>query len=120
MPFTDIVDATRKAVELGDHEWRTLLEQHHAVVREHLKRFRGREIGGRNSTSSMESGFDFAYGIDAPMALRTAARTFTGILRRGIGARCPDILAVGPRARHRHREKAFAARQLRLRPCRTK
>jgi class 3 adenylate cyclase len=42
--FTDIVDATRKAVELGDHQWRALLEQHHAVVREHLRRFRGREI----------------------------------------------------------------------------
>jgi hypothetical protein len=24
---------TRKATELGDHDWRQLLEQHHAVVR---------------------------------------------------------------------------------------
>src|SRR5215831_3011359 len=42
--FTDIVDGTRKAVELGDDKWRELLEAHHALVREELKRFRGHEI----------------------------------------------------------------------------
>jgi len=42
--FTDIVGATQKAAELGDRNWRELLEEHHAVVRRELGRFRGREI----------------------------------------------------------------------------
>jgi class 3 adenylate cyclase len=42
--FTDIVDSTAKAVELGDAQWRKLLREHHALVRRQLVRFRGREI----------------------------------------------------------------------------
>jgi pimeloyl-ACP methyl ester carboxylesterase len=42
--FTDIVGATERAASLGDRGWRQLLEQHHAVVRRELARFRGREI----------------------------------------------------------------------------
>lgn len=43
--FTDVVGSTLKASELGDRAWRALLEQHHAVVRDQLARFRGRELG---------------------------------------------------------------------------
>jgi class 3 adenylate cyclase len=42
--FTDIVDSTKVAMELGDKRWKALLEQHNAVVRAELDRFRGREI----------------------------------------------------------------------------
>ena len=42
--FTDIVDSTKRAVELGDRRWRTLLEQHDGIVRQELGRYRGREI----------------------------------------------------------------------------
>ena len=42
--FTDIVGSTKRAVELGDRDWRELLEQHHAIVRRQLARFRGREV----------------------------------------------------------------------------
>src|SRR5436190_1885070 len=42
--FTDIVDATGNAVQFGDEKWRQLLEAHHALIREELTRFRGREI----------------------------------------------------------------------------
>jgi pimeloyl-ACP methyl ester carboxylesterase len=42
--FTDIVDSTRRAVELGDRRWRDLLETHHQTVRHQLARFRGREL----------------------------------------------------------------------------
>ena len=42
--FTDIVDSTARATELGDRRWRRLLEEHDAVVRANLARFRGREI----------------------------------------------------------------------------
>ena len=42
--FTDIVDSTVRAAELGDARWRELVERHHALVRQALIRFRGREI----------------------------------------------------------------------------
>ncbi len=42
--FTDIVDSTKRAVELGDRRWRALLDQHDAVVRREIERFRGREV----------------------------------------------------------------------------
>ncbi len=42
--FTDIVDSTRLAGELGDRRWRGLLEEHQRLVREQLARFEGREI----------------------------------------------------------------------------
>jgi class 3 adenylate cyclase len=42
--FTDIVGSTEKAVELGDHRWKDLLETHHARVRGHISRYRGQEI----------------------------------------------------------------------------
>jgi class 3 adenylate cyclase len=42
--FTDIVDSTRLAGELGDARWRELLERHQALTREQLRRFEGREI----------------------------------------------------------------------------
>ncbi len=42
--FTDIVDSTRRAEELGDRRWRELLEHHQALVRHSLGRFDGREV----------------------------------------------------------------------------
>jgi class 3 adenylate cyclase len=42
--FTDIVDSTKRAAELGDRAWTELTETHHAVVRRLLDRFRGREL----------------------------------------------------------------------------
>jgi class 3 adenylate cyclase len=42
--FTDIVESTSRAAEMGDLRWRELLEAHHATVRAQLARFSGREI----------------------------------------------------------------------------
>ena len=42
--FTDIVESTRRAAELGDRDWHALLDAHDAVVRAQLDRFRGREV----------------------------------------------------------------------------
>src|ERR1700759_2889347 len=39
--FTDIVDSTRRAAEMGDRDWHALLDAHDAVVRAQLARFRG-------------------------------------------------------------------------------
>jgi class 3 adenylate cyclase len=42
--FTDIVDSTRTAAELGDQRWREVLEGHHRAVSDALGRHDGREI----------------------------------------------------------------------------
>jgi class 3 adenylate cyclase len=42
--FTDIVDSTRRAAEIGDRDWRALLDRHDDAVRQELARFRGREV----------------------------------------------------------------------------
>jgi class 3 adenylate cyclase len=42
--FTDIVNATASAAELGDRRWRDLLARHDEDVREELARFGGREV----------------------------------------------------------------------------
>lgn len=42
--FTDIVNSTKLAAELGDRAWRELLSRHHAIVRGMLARYRGTEI----------------------------------------------------------------------------
>jgi class 3 adenylate cyclase len=42
--FTDIVDSTARAAELGDRAWRSLVERHDDVVRGKLADYCGREI----------------------------------------------------------------------------
>jgi class 3 adenylate cyclase len=44
MLFTDIVDSTTRAAELGDRRWRDLLDRHHELLRGEIVRFGGREI----------------------------------------------------------------------------
>jgi class 3 adenylate cyclase/dihydrofolate reductase len=42
--FTDIVDSTRHAAELGDRQWRQLLDRHDQLARREVERWRGRYI----------------------------------------------------------------------------
>jgi class 3 adenylate cyclase len=42
--FTDLVDSTKLATELGDRRWHRTLEQHNQVVGANFARFRGKEI----------------------------------------------------------------------------
>jgi len=78
--FTDVVDGTRKAVELGDEKWRELLEVHHRLVREELRRFRGREID--------TAGDGFLAAFDGPArAIRAAAAIVGRVSQLGIRVR---------------------------------
>ena len=54
--FTDIVDSTSLASDLGDRRWTELLEAHHAVVRAQLARYGGREI--RSTGDGLFATFD--------------------------------------------------------------
>lgn len=42
--FTDLVDSTSRAAELGDHAWKSLLGAHDELVRKSLGDFGGREV----------------------------------------------------------------------------
>jgi class 3 adenylate cyclase len=78
--FTDIVGSTEQAASLGDHRWRTLLDDHDRTVREQLRRFRGREI---NTT-----GDGFVASFDGPArAIRCANAIAEATHRLGIELR---------------------------------
>src|SRR6516165_9765053 len=63
--FTDIVDSTRRAADMGDRDWHALLDAHDAVIRSQLARFRGREVN--------TSGDGFLAMFDGPQrAIRCA------------------------------------------------
>ena len=81
--FTDIVDSTRRAAEMGDRDWHALLDAHDAVVRSQLTRFRGREVN--------TSGDGFLAMFDGPqraircaMAIRDAVQTLGLEVRAGL------------------------------------
>jgi class 3 adenylate cyclase len=81
--FTDIVDSTRRAADMGDRDWHALLDAHDAVVRAQLTRFRGREV---NST-----GDGFLAMFDGPqraircaMAIRDAVKVLGIEVRAGL------------------------------------
>jgi class 3 adenylate cyclase len=78
--FTDIVDSTRRASEMGDRNWHALLDAHDAVVRSQLARFRGREV---NST-----GDGFLAMFDGPQrAIRCAVAIRDAVRALGIQVR---------------------------------
>jgi len=81
--FTDIVDSTRRAAEMGDRDWHALLDAHDAVVRAQLVRFRGREVN--------TSGDGFLAMFDGPqraircaMAIRDAVQSLGIDVRAGL------------------------------------
>ena len=71
--FTDIVNATETAAQLGDRAWRDLLTEHHALVRRELERFRGREID--------TAGDGFLAAFDGPARAVRAACAMVDALR---------------------------------------
>jgi class 3 adenylate cyclase len=78
--FTDIVDSTRRAAEIGDRDWHALLDAHDAVVRAQLARFRGREVN--------TSGDGFLATFDGPQrAIRCALSIRDAVHALGIQVR---------------------------------
>jgi class 3 adenylate cyclase len=74
--FTDIVASTDRAAEVGDRQWKAILDDHDALVRRQLERFRGREI--------KTTGDGFLATFDGPArAIHSAAAIVDGA--RGLG-----------------------------------
>jgi class 3 adenylate cyclase len=81
--FTDIVDSTRRAAEMGDRDWHALLDAHDAIVRVQLNRFRGREVS--TSGDSFLAMFDGPQrAIRCAMAIRDAVQTLGIQVRAGL------------------------------------
>src|SRR5262245_10107823 len=78
--FTDIVDSSGTAAALGDRAWRELLEQHHALVRNKLMRFRGVEVE--------TAGDGFLASFDGPArAISCACAIVDGVRDLGLEVR---------------------------------
>jgi class 3 adenylate cyclase len=78
--FTDIVDSTRRAAEIGDRQWRALLDRHDDTVRQQLARFRGQEV--------KNLGDGFLATFDGPArAVRCAASICESMRPLGIAVR---------------------------------
>jgi class 3 adenylate cyclase len=75
--FTDIVDSTARASELGDERWRDLLAGHDKLIRRELSRFGGREV------KTIGDGFLVTFAGPPSSALRCAQSIVAGA--RGLG-----------------------------------
>jgi class 3 adenylate cyclase len=84
--FTDIVGSTERAARMGDQAWKDLLSRHHAVVRQELRRFGGREVD--------TAGDGFLATFDSPLRAVEAARSI-GSAVRGVGLEVRAGVHVG-------------------------
>ncbi len=81
--FTDLVESTRRAAELGDRSWRDLLEQHERTSRALTERHRGRVV--KTTGDGILATFDGpARAVRAALDMRDAAHGVGLGLRAGI------------------------------------
>jgi DNA-binding NarL/FixJ family response regulator/class 3 adenylate cyclase len=71
--FTDIVGSTEVATRLGDRGWTELVQRHHAIIRDELERYGGREMD--------TAGDGFFAVFDAPTKAIVCATAVTGAVR---------------------------------------
>jgi class 3 adenylate cyclase/pimeloyl-ACP methyl ester carboxylesterase len=84
--FTDLVESTSRAVELGDARWLELLDRHDDVVKRQLRRFNGRRV--------KHTGDGVVATFDGPgRAIRCATAIRDGL--RAIGLECRAGLHTG-------------------------
>jgi class 3 adenylate cyclase len=92
--FTDIVDSTKTAAELGDRRWREVLRAHDEMIRRELERFGGRPV------KSMGDGFLATFdgparGIRCAQALAGAAEPLGIRIRAGLHTGECELLEDG-------------------------
>jgi class 3 adenylate cyclase/streptogramin lyase len=78
--FTDIVDSSTLARELGDARWHVLLARHHLIVRRAIRRYHGREVDNAGD------GFFIAFR-DQVAAIRCACAISNEVRQLGIQVR---------------------------------
>ncbi|MFQ5937202.1 MAG: adenylate/guanylate cyclase domain-containing protein [Acidiferrobacterales bacterium] len=72
--FTDIVDSTKRAAEMGDRRWRDLLDTHNALTHKEISRFRGRAV--------RSTGDGILATFDGPARAICCALAISGEVRR--------------------------------------
>jgi class 3 adenylate cyclase len=81
--FTDLVDSTARATELGDARWRALLSEHFQAARAELERFGGREV--KTTGDGMLATFDGpARALHCADAIRRGAAGESLRVRAGV------------------------------------
>jgi class 3 adenylate cyclase len=97
--FTDIVDSTRQAVELGDKEWRLLLNRHDALAERQIERHGGRLV--KTTGDGVLATFDGpARSVRCARAISEGAQAIGIEVRAGVHTgevelRGDDIAGVG-------------------------
>jgi class 3 adenylate cyclase len=97
--FTDIVDSTRKAAELGDKAWRDLLDKHDALAERQVERQRGRLI--KKTGDGILATFDGpARSVRCALAIREGAHGLAIEIRAGVHTgevelRAADVAGLG-------------------------
>lgn len=78
--FTDVVDSTRRAAQIGDTRWRALVDEHDRLVRAEIARFRGERVERR--------GDGFLATFDGPArAIRCASAIVERVREIGLQVR---------------------------------
>jgi class 3 adenylate cyclase len=92
--FTDIVDSTRRAAELGDRRWTELLAEHHRRAQEELERHRGTivRIEGDGTLSTFDGP---ARAVGCAHALRESVRALGLEIRAGLHTGEVELAATG-------------------------
>jgi class 3 adenylate cyclase len=81
--FTDIVDSTQTAAQLGDHEWRRLLDRHDLETRRCVERFGGHVV--KHTGDGMLATFDGpARGVQCAQQLGDALTPYGLAIRAGL------------------------------------
>jgi class 3 adenylate cyclase len=86
--FTDVVDSTRHAIELGDKKWAQILQQHYRVITRELDKHGGRRVN--------PTGDGVLATFDGPArAVRCAQAIVDGVRALGIevraGLHCAEV-----------------------------
>jgi class 3 adenylate cyclase len=81
--FTDIVESTRRAAEMGDQPWRRLLDSHDQIARQMIEKHRGKLI--KTTGDGILATFDGpGRAVRCALAFRTAAEQIGLPLRAGL------------------------------------
>ena len=79
--LTEIVDSTKRAAELGDRGWRSLVKRHQALLRKELSRFRGREAAGDRYLATFDGPIR---ALRCALSLRDGSRQLGFEIRAGV------------------------------------
>ncbi|WP_245322173.1 adenylate/guanylate cyclase domain-containing protein [Bradyrhizobium sp. LTSPM299] len=81
--FTDIVNSTTRAIDMGDRRWRELLDSHDRLAKQTVERHRGRLV--KSTGDGILATFDGpGRGVRCALALGAAARQIGLPLRAGL------------------------------------